>query len=239
MHTINEQWIAGWAVVMIGAATACAGDVQDAEAIGGTAQALSTVIDIDFSSYPVGPLGSPWTVSASGSGKANIVSTSDHGKILTLSHGAERDFTTSTLPLSYSGSSFEFEFAVKPKTSQSAFTVTLSSPKAGYKTPRFAVGFSRFSPDLTVESAATNGNGTCGPLAPGMWSVVNLKLRPEDTRHVVDVRVNGAITAACTGVATSLRNATVLALMDNLQPSANAETSFDDFFLQAGNDGEL
>ena len=148
----------------------CADVDQFGDPVGVAEEALSTVIDINFTGYPTGPLGSPWTVTTSGSGKATVVSTPDHGNVLSLSHGAERDFTQSTLPLSYSGSSFEFTFSVKPKTAQSAFTVTLSSPKEGYHTPRFSVGFSRFSPDLTVQSAATAGGGTCGPLAPGKWS---------------------------------------------------------------------
>lgn len=217
----------------------CAEVDQFGEPVGATVEALTTVLDTGFESNPLGPLGAPWSVTTSGSGKATVINTSDHGHVLSLSHGAERDFSTSVLPLSYSGDSFVFEFAVKPKTAQSAWTLTLSSPKEGYHTPRFSVGFSSFSKDLTVQSAATPGGGTCGPLPPNRWSTVSLTLRPQDTRHVVDVRVNGAITSACTGVSTKLRVATQLSLMDNLQPNANSETSFDDIRLRAGADGEL
>lgn len=220
------------------AAFACAGcaDLEpDEGALEQREQALTSVLAIDFSSYPLGPLGSPWSVTSSGSGTATIVDTADHGRALRVAHSAERDYTFSRLPISGADDQLEFSFKVKPRNGASVFTLTVVGAKTGYKTPKFALSLSPGSNALTVTSIGANGG--CGSLPYGKWSSVKWKLRadpPGSTRRVVDVWVNGVLASTCTGVSTSLRVGNELIIGDNYQPSANAETLFDDFAAQAG-----
>jgi hypothetical protein len=214
-------------------AIGCAAVDNDGNQIASTAEALATALDIDFSDYPLGPLGSPWTVTTSGSGTARVVASTGHGNVLRIQHGAERDYSISSLPLSYSGAVLEFEFQVQPKSAASTFTLSLSGAKSGYKVPRFALSLVPGSSDLTVSSLGTNP--ACGKLNYGTWSTVEILIKPKpDTTHsLVDVRINGVLAPGCSGLSSSLRTAKALTLLDSTQPSANSETLFDNFVAQA------
>jgi hypothetical protein len=216
-------------------ASACA-DLDGApdETLASSEQALGSALAIDFSSYALGPLGSPWTVTAGG-GTSSVVSTPDQGHALRVAHGAERDYSFSQLALTNTNDTLEFEFKVKPKSSASAFTASVTGAKSGYKSTKFSLSLSPNSNLLSVTSIGANGG--CGALPYGKWSSVKWKLRADaagSTRRVVDVWVNGVLATTCTGVSTSLRVGTSLIISDNIQPSANAETLFDDFYAQAG-----
>jgi hypothetical protein len=226
------------ALAALACTVACA-DIDDADTseaqLATHGQALASVLAIDFSNYPLGTLTSPWSVTSSGSGTATIVDTSDHGRALRVAHRAERDFTFSSLGLSGANDTLELAFQVKPSSSASAFTVTVVGAKTGYKTPKFSLSLSPKSNVLSVTSVGANGG--CGTLPYGKWSSVRWKLRadaPGSTRRVVDIWVNGVLASTCTGVTTSLRVGTTLMISDNIQPSANAETLFDDFYAQPG-----
>jgi len=239
MNTLCRQRMMVSIALAVAATTGCAVEVGDGEVdsnrelIAVTEQPLSTALGVDFSDYALGPLGSPWSVTRSGSGTSNVVSTTDHGRALRIAHSAERDYSLSQIALPPTAPALQFDFAVKPRSSASTFTVTLKGPKSGYKIPKFALSLVPGSNALTVTSIGAGPS--CGTLPYGRWSTVNGRLVDDGTgtgRRVMNVRVNGVL-SACTGVTTSLRSANMLQVIDNEQPSANAETLFDDFLVQS------
>ena len=45
---------------------------------------MTTVLHEDFEDDPLGPLGSPWSISKAGASQVSIVNTTDHGHVLRL-----------------------------------------------------------------------------------------------------------------------------------------------------------
>lgn len=178
------------AALVLSLSVSCAPD--DAEELGVTEQALTTVTNIDFTNYATGPLGTPWTVNTTEGGTLSVVaSTPDHGKVL-RAHFENYSSLSAQTPVAASGPNLDFQFDVKPGAS-TAFVLEITGTRtSGYSNHRtlhfnFTPG-GEFSDDLT---------GVCGRVPVGSWSHVRLLFHTDTPTKVYDAWVNGV--PACTG----------------------------------------
>lgn len=162
----------------------------------GAPQMLTTVLHEDFEDDSLGSLGAPWTISASGTGSASIVNTTDHGHVFRLRGSTtEGHFLIASRPISSSSTDITVQVDVKPG-SGASFIWSLHG--AGMSIGRRRIRLQRM-PGSTVLAAQTVPSGTknCGAAPSGTWSKVTLVVHT--VPRTFDALINGAATS-CTGV---------------------------------------
>jgi hypothetical protein len=181
--------------VTLSAAFGCAGyDPSNAEdAIEIREEALTQVVAVDFESYPLGSLGSPWSVSpASGPSTVSVVSTADHGKALLL-HGSNSAYLIASLPFSASATQITTEADIKPD-SGAAFIWTLTGAGSSIGRRRIRLQRPPGTETLQVQTVPA-GTVNCATLHSGVWSSVKLVVHAQTWPHTADVLINDAPTA--------------------------------------------
>jgi hypothetical protein len=179
-----------FAALALSFAAGCAPD--DAEELAVNEQALTAVTNIDFSSYPAGPLGSPWTVNTASAGTLSVVnSTPDHGNVL-KAHFENYSSLSAQTAMVANGPNLDFQFDVKPGPTTAFVLEIVGTRTSGYSNHRTLhfkwVPGGEFSDDQT---------GVCGKVPVGAWSHVRFLFHTDTPTKVYDAWVNGV--PACTG----------------------------------------
>jgi hypothetical protein len=190
-------------------------------------QALTTVLDVSFESYPLGALGSPWSTVGT-QGQASIVSTSDHGKVLRLRGGRQEGiYSSSSLPLSSQATQITTEVDIKPGAG-AGFLWTLHG--AGTSIGRRRIRLQRAPNQTTlIAQTAPSGSTDCGTLADGVWSHVTLTVRSTFPRSF-DVAING--TPTCTDVSSGLAPTfNAVSVMDASNQDWGGDVLFDNILV--------
>ena len=187
------------------------------------------VVAVDFESYPLGPLGSPWSLSPpSGPSTASIVSTADHGRALLL-HGSNAAYLIASLGFSSTATEITTRVAIDPDPG-AAFIWTLTG--AGSSIGRRRIRLQR-PPGTDVIQVQTVPAGTvnCGPVPSGVWSSVELVVHAQSLPHTADVLINGSPTA-CTGLSVGLSPPfTGVQVMDAGNEGWAGDVRFDDIVV--------
>lgn len=181
--------------VTLSGAIGCAGyDPSNAEGpVESHEQALTQVVAVDFESYPLGPLGSPWSVSPStGPSTVNVVTTADHGKALLL-HGSNSAYLIASLPFSSSATEITTDANIKPENG-AAFIWTLTGAGSSIGRRRIRLQRPPGTDTLQVQTVPA-GTVNCATLQSGVWSSVKLVVHAQIWPHTADVLINGAPTA--------------------------------------------
>lgn len=221
-------------VVVLMLAMSCAMDASRAEPEGAIERidsALTSVIAVDFSSYPLGSLGAPWSITpASGvvEGSASVVASSEHGKVLRMSGSrTSGQFLIAELPFSAAGPRAEVSFQVAPD-QNSNFVFFLNAVRVGYRSSRISLQLSPGSNELVRVSSYPQVS--CGTLRPGTWSSVQISIRSDVSPSTYDVRINGVLKPECASQTTPLRlPLRSLQLMDASNDGWGGDVLFDDF----------
>jgi len=161
----------------------------------------ATIFQQNFESTPIGPLGSPWTITSAGSGSVSVVNTSDHGHILQLRGSTtEGDFLIASRRFSSSSSDITTQVDIKPS-SGSAFLWILNGAGSSIGKRRIRL---QQAPGTTtlVASTAPSGNTNCGTIPSGVWSHITLRVHSAQAKF--DVLINGKATA-CTGISAGIQ----------------------------------
>ena len=196
----------------------------------GIAAADTTVLDEGFQTTPTGPLGSPWTITASGASTAFVLDTPDHGRVLNL-RGSKTipDSLVATRPFRTAATEVQFSFAVNASAG-SSFQTELNGTGNSYFSRHLNL---RLEPDSTTLTALTSPSGLtgCGTLARGAWSTVTLRVHETVLPHTYDVLINGARTN-CTGIETRQSAPfTGISVIDGLDTGQGGSVLFDDFLV--------
>src|SRR5262245_39196429 len=178
-------------LALAGCAVEVAPDDQGADSV---SEALQTVVDVDFENYPLGALGSPWTVTKNpgSTSTATIVNTSDHGRALLLHGSPAAAYLIAELPFSSSEPGIDLSVAIKPTSGASfIFALNGAGPSLGARRIRL-----QRTPGSTMLAAQTSGAGTvnCGNLTNNAWNSVQLVVRTNPTPKYFDVLINGVVT---------------------------------------------
>lgn len=170
----------------------CSQAVEEQDVVG-SEQALSSVTDIDFSEYPLGPLGAPWTTNTVTNGTVTVVNaTADHGKVL-RAHSENYSSIQAETAMVAAGPNLDVQFDVKPGPN-TAFILEI----VGSRTDRSgAYGHRTLHFTLTPSGDFSGDSGACGSLPMGVWSSVRLLFHTDTPTKVYDAWVNGA--RICTG----------------------------------------
>lgn len=159
----------------------------DAEEVDALEQDLTTVTSIDFSGYPLGALGAPWTVNTASSGTLTVANTTpEHGKAL-RAHFEQYSSLSAQTAMVGNGPNLDFQFDVKPDAG-TAFVLEIVGAKVGggygsHRTLHFNwVPGGEFRDDQT---------GVCGKVPEGAWSHVRLLFHTDTPTKVYDAWVNG------------------------------------------------
>jgi hypothetical protein len=154
---------------------------------------LTQPIAIDFESYPLGPLGSPWSVSPpSGPSTVTIMNTADHGKVLRL-HGDNAAYLFATLAFSSSATEITTSVDVRPATGAS-FIWILNGAGSSIGRRRIRLQHPPGTDVLQVQTVPA-GTVNCGRVPSNLWSKVTLVVHAQSWPHTADVLINGAPTA--------------------------------------------
>lgn len=218
-------------IAVLAAGCAAEGMEEDAtNTVDGVASSLN-VVDVNFSSDPIGPLGTPWSVTPTPSeSTATVVGTSDHGRALKL-HGSRTSgqFLLAELPVTTSAPQVSVSFQVKPG-SGTAFVFFLNAVRRGYRSPRISLQHSPDSNELVRISSYPQVS--CGSLPPNSWSEVRIDIHGDISPATYDVRVNGVLKPECTNQGTTLRPPLrSLQLMDASNDGWGGDVFFDDFLV--------
>jgi hypothetical protein len=156
-------------------------------------EALTQVAAVDFESYPLGALGSPWSVSPiSGPSTVKVVSTADHGKVLLL-HGSNSAYLIASLPFSSSATQITTNVQIKPDNG-ATFIWTLTGAGSSIGRRRIRLQLPPSTNTLQVQTVPA-GTVNCGKLQSGVWSSVTLVVHAQTWPHTADVLINGVPTA--------------------------------------------
>jgi hypothetical protein len=166
--------------------------------------ATTSILEVDFENYTIGPLGAPWIVTVnsgrSSASTASIINTSDHGKVLRLlGSKISADFLIASLGLSSSDTEVTVEVDVKPE------------PDSSFSWGFYGAGPSLGSREIRLERAPGSttliaqtvpaGRTACGTLLDD-WSHITLTIHTQQLPHTFDVAIDGLPT--CTGIETGL-----------------------------------
>ncbi|HKP56771.1 MAG TPA: hypothetical protein VJV78_08625 [Polyangiales bacterium] len=182
MSISRASVLTGLFVLTIGS---CALPVEETADVVGTGEELSGVLNIDFTGYALGPLGSPWTVNTASAGTLTVASTSDHGNVL-KAHFEKYSSLSAETAMVANGPNLDFEFDVKLGAG-TAFVLEIKGTRgSAYGSTRtlhfnFVPG-GEFSDDQT---------GVCGKVPVDKWSHVRLLFHTDTPTHVYDAWVDG------------------------------------------------
>jgi hypothetical protein len=184
-------------------AVACSGeDLGNGDAaVDGANEALTQVVALDFESSPLGPLGSPWSVSPpSGPSTVTIVNSVDSGKVLLL-HGSNSAYLIASYGFSSSATEITTQAKIKPDKG-AAFIWTLTGAGSSIGRRRIRLQRPPGTETLQVQTVPV-GTVNCATLDSAVWSSVKLVVHAATWPHTADVFINDAPTA-CTGLSVGL-----------------------------------
>lgn len=166
-----------------------------------SAWALTTVLHETFESYVAGPLGAPWSVTKSGTSRAEVVSTTA-GKQL-LFHGGTADGDYMLVRRDFASAAREIVVSADMNpAANGSFVWELHG--AGSSIGARYIRLQRFvGSTMLISYTVPGGSRNCAPLPSGVWSRVTLKVHATTYPHTFDVLINGNPTA-CTGLSTGL-----------------------------------
>jgi len=193
--------------------------------LGSSALALTTVLHETFETYAVGPLGAPWSVTKSGSSRADVVNPTT-GKHL-LFHGGTADGDYMLVRRNFSSAATEIVVnADLNPAANSSFVWELHG--AGSSIGRRYIRLQRFvGSTMLISYTVPGGSRNCAPLPSGVWSRVTLKVHATTYPHTFDVLINGTPTA-CTGLSTGLSPTfTYVSITDINAVGYGGDTRFD------------
>jgi uncharacterized Zn-binding protein involved in type VI secretion len=218
-------------VALVGLMSACGSGSDDGTDLAG--EALTAVANVDFESYPTGPLGAPWSVSQTGASTISVVTTADHGKVLAM-HGSttEGDFLTAGFPFSSSDSLLHVQVDVKPAAGAS-FIFDVKGAGSSISARRVRLQRSPGS-DALVASSSGTADLTCGNLASGVWSTLSVDIRAAQSPHTFTVLINGQ-PIACTNATTNMGSPfTGINVMDPSNAAWGGDVQFDNLSAGSG-----
>ncbi len=158
-----------------------------------------SLLSIDFESYPLGPVGSPWGGYEAGSESLDVINTTNHGHVMRLVAGkATGDYLSYTTPFPGTSSTVTVGFDIRPGNGASPTFILRGS---GYGASKNQLRLQR-TPGSNALIAGTLSGPHCGNLTNGSWNHVVLKVNP--TSKTFTVTINGAGVAACTNAPTTL-----------------------------------
>jgi hypothetical protein len=159
----------------------------------------STLLSINFESYPLGPLGSPWGGYRAGSSTISVVNTTYHGHVLRQVGGtATGDYLSYSTPFPSVTRTIAVEFDVMPASGASPTFILRGS---GYGASNNQLRLQR-TPGSNALIAGTLTGPNCGNLTNGSWNHVILTVSPSTSKYTV--KINGVSTPACTNATTTL-----------------------------------
>jgi hypothetical protein len=167
-----------------------------------TPQLSTSILHEDFEDDSVGMLGAPWGITASGSGSASIVATTDHGHVLQLQGStAEGQFLIAKRTISSSSTDITVSVDVKP-TSGASFIWGLHGAGTSLGRRRINLQLAPGSTTLVAQTAPS-GVTNCGTLTLDVWSRVTLIVHTIK-KDTFDVLING-VSTSCTKVAAGIQ----------------------------------
>jgi hypothetical protein len=206
-------------------------DQDVGEDVGDTEQGLTSILGVNFDSYSVGPLGSPWSQMPAASltdSRAAVASASGHGKALSLQGStAYGDYLTAKLDMSVS-SNIVASVDVNPSAS-AAFVWSVHGQ--GTSTYKRRVRLQRWpGSNRLIATASPSGDVDCGALASGRWTKLTIAIRA-GSPSTFDVLINGNPTA-CQGLQTWVRPPfTSVQIMDASNASWGGQVLFDNIAI--------
>jgi len=190
-----------------------------------TQLAQATVLHEDFEDDAVGPLGSPWSITKTGTSQARIESTIDHGRVLLLHGGLATDYLLASRDSASSATEIVMQVDIKPA-SGASFIWGLHGAGSSIGARRIRLQREPGS-TMLVAQTAPSGSRNCGDLPSGVWSTVTLKVHASACSHTFDVLINGKATA-CTGISTGLSQPfTYIDVMDASNEGWGGDVRFD------------
>jgi hypothetical protein len=208
------------------------GDEGAGDETGDIEQGLTTLMGVNFESYAVGSLSSPWSQMPAASltdSRAVIQSTSDHGKVLAIEGSAAMgDYLTAKLDMSIS-TDIVASVDVNPDSS-GAFVWSVHGQ--GGSTYKRRVRLQRW-PGSTrlIATASPAGDRDCGSLASARWTKLTLVIHTQTVPSTFDVLIDGNRTA-CTGLQTSVTPPfTSVQIMDASNSGWGGRVRFDNIQL--------
>lgn len=213
----------------VAALSACSMQGAEPSDLAATDQALTAVTTVDFESYALGPLPSPWSVTNAGATTVAVENTSDHGKAAVMRGGTvSGDFAIASLPVSATDKVLTTAFDLKPA-ANSAFVFAVNG--AGSSIGARRIRLQRNPGSDVLFAQLSTGTFECGPLTSGVWSRITLVIHTEAGKF--DVSINGAATA-CSGTPTRIGPPfNSLSLMDASNDGFGGVVSLDNISVSA------